>query len=73
MVIEPRNLHDFFLAGGVMPRIERLVHQREPIVRPHITGGCACLNGPELSLMSLRWHRVRAAPATASASLGEPI
>ena len=60
MLIEPPDLHDFLLAGGAMPRIEGLVHQREPIVRPHITVGCACRrDGPGLSLISLRWHRVR--------------
>ncbi|PRC42178.1 hypothetical protein C6A85_000000111850 [Mycobacterium sp. ITM-2017-0098] len=31
--IDPPNLHDFFLPSGPMPLVERLVQQRETIVR----------------------------------------
>ena len=41
VLIKPHDLHDFVLAGGAMPGKEALVHQREPIVRPRITIGCA--------------------------------
>ena len=33
VLIEPPDLHHFLLADGVMPRVEGLVHQIEPIVR----------------------------------------
>ncbi len=35
-LVAPHHLHDFLLAGGVMSRIEGLIHQREPIVRPRL-------------------------------------
>jgi hypothetical protein len=32
--INPYDLHDFRLAGGLLPRKEALVHQRQQIIRP---------------------------------------
>jgi hypothetical protein len=43
VLINPHDLHDFRLAGGVLPREEGLVHEREPIVRPRSTVGCAAV------------------------------
>ena len=43
VLIKPHDLHDFVLAGGALPRKEALVHQRQPIVRPRITVGCAAI------------------------------
>jgi hypothetical protein len=45
VLINPHDLHDFLHPGGAMPRKEALVHEREPIVRPRITVGCAAVKG----------------------------
>ena len=45
VLINPYDLHDFLHPGGAMPRKEALVHEREPIVRPRITVGCAAVKG----------------------------
>ncbi|BBY62461.1 hypothetical protein MHEL_07040 [Mycolicibacterium helvum] len=38
VVIDPADLHHFLLAGGVMARIEGLIHQYEQVVPPRIIG-----------------------------------
>ena len=43
--IKPYDLHDFVLACGALPGEEALVHQRQLIVRPRITIGCAAFGG----------------------------
>ena len=45
VLINPRGLDDFLRAEGLLPRKQGLVHQREPIVRPRITVGCAAVKG----------------------------
>jgi hypothetical protein len=42
-LIHPNNLHDFLLAGGLLPRKEALVHERQPIIRPRGMAGCAAV------------------------------
>ncbi|BBY06263.1 hypothetical protein MNVI_15810 [Mycobacterium noviomagense] len=43
VLINPYDLHDFLLAGGAMAIKQGLVQQREPVVRPRVTVGCAAL------------------------------
>ncbi len=45
VLINPYALHDFLGAGGALPRKQGVVHEREPIVRPRITVGCAAVKG----------------------------
>jgi len=45
VLINSRGLYDFLRAKGLLPRKQGLVHQREPIVRPRITVGCAAVKG----------------------------
>ena len=45
VLINPHALDDFLLAGGAVPHKQGVVHEREPIVRPRITVGCAAVKG----------------------------
>ena len=56
VLIQPHDLHDFVLAGGALPGKEALVHQRQPIVRPRITIGCAAIKGCTGTTYP-DWHR----------------
>jgi hypothetical protein len=45
VLINPHDLDDYAPADGAMLREQGVVHDREPIIRPRITFGCAALKG----------------------------